>query len=229
MRNTIKTVLILFTLLWGTISYAQSNNFRMEIKENRGDCQGVAKQKCYLVKYHNSKDWEFFYATLENFNYEEGHRYRVLVKRTAIPNPPADAPSYRYEVLKVLKKTTVKTQNNETAVNNQLNFLDGKKWKLIQLQGKDVAKYNAFLTFDIKEKRVSGNSSCNNFFGPVTFKGNTISFGAIGATMKACVGDTIEQDVFKLFDNKGLTYDIAEQTFNLYQKDKLIAIFGLEK
>lgn len=47
--------------------------------------------------------------------------------------------------------------------------------------------------------------------------------------MRACMGENIEADLYQVLENKDLHYDIAEQTLNLYIKNKHVAIFGLSE
>ncbi|OBU04746.1 DUF4377 domain-containing protein [Morganella psychrotolerans] len=74
------------------------------IDSQLADCVGVAPMKCMKVKEKPNAEWEFFYQNIDGFTYEPGYLYRIAVKVTDIPNPPADAPSARYELLTVLDK-----------------------------------------------------------------------------------------------------------------------------
>lgn len=109
------------------------------------------------------------------------------------------------------------------------SFLAKFKWRLIQLHGRPVAVYKAFLTFDNKNNQVNGSTGCNNFWGPFSINDNNIQFAPLAATMKACNGDNIENDVFSVLESKDLRFDIAEQTLNFYIKNKLVMIFGIDK
>ncbi|AIM36544.1 hypothetical protein KO02_07390 [Sphingobacterium sp. ML3W] len=214
-----------YTLL-KTLHKSQSagENLTMEINDKRVDCQGVGQMKCLQVKYSPKDDWEYFYSHIEGFEYEEGYTYTIIVNRTRVENPPQDASAYQYELVKIVAKTAAK---NEQSLPTAAAFLSRHKWKLISLNGKEVAKYNAFLLFDADKGQISGNSSCNNFFGPFMINSNTIAFPNLGTTMRACMGENIEADLYKILENKELHYDIAEQTFNLYIKNEHVAIFGL--
>lgn len=198
----------------------ESSTFKLTIKENRVDCTGVGKMKCFLVKYDGSKDWENFYSSFKNFDYKEGYRYEVLVKRKPVKNAPSDASSYTYEVKKVLSKKQITS-------NSVMAFLAKHSWKLLSLNGKRQDHSGAFMDFDLENNAVTGNSSCNSYFGTVKFDKDFISFLGIGSTQKACLNDNIEREFLDLLSLNGLTYDIAEQTFNLYHADKLVAIFGM--
>lgn len=196
----------------------------LEVNDKRVDCQGVGRMKCLQVKFNPKDNWEYFYSAINGFDYEEGYTYKIVVKRTRIENPPQDASTYQYDLIKIIEK---KASTNKAILPTAAAFLSKHKWKLISLNGKDVAKYNAFILFDADKGRISGNSSCNNFFGPFIISSNSIAFPNIGTTMRACMGENIESDLYKILENKELHYDIAEQTFNLYIQNKHVAIFGL--
>lgn len=115
--------------------------------------------------------------------------------------------------------------------NDIWSFIDGKKWKLIQLDhvAKDYGK--AAIQFDVKTKKVTGNGGCNNFFGSYSSTGNEISFPALGATKMACpdkdASDT-ETRILQQLSAATVRFDVAEQTLNFYKNDQLIMMFGLQ-
>ncbi len=45
------------------------------------------------------------------------------------------------------------------------------------------------ITFNLAEKKISGNSSCNNYFGTFTVEEENIRFGEIGSTRMFCQGN----------------------------------------
>ena len=66
------------------------------------DCVGLIPRKCMVV------DGEFFYGSIEGFDYQAGYHYRLRIERSdAYPGrePPADGSRYRYRLLEVLEKT----------------------------------------------------------------------------------------------------------------------------
>lgn len=99
------------------------------------------------------------------------------------------------------------------ALEEQLSSLDGKKFYLTELMGEDVPKQNRapFITFDIDEMKVSGNNSCNGYFGSFEVAPlNKIHFGQLGSTLMACP------------DNKDLDrrfMEVLEMADNFYLKD----------
>ena len=70
----------------------------------------------------------------------------------------------------------------------------GTAWRLEDLAGAGVLdRVQATLEFP-SEGRTSGNGSCNRFNGVATIDGNTIQFGGIAATRKACVEAVMNQE-----------------------------------
>ena len=70
-------------------------------------CQGLIEMQCLLVQEGDqigTDRWEIFYTTIDGFDYEEGFLYDLDVKITEIENPPADASSLRYELIKLIEK-----------------------------------------------------------------------------------------------------------------------------
>ena len=66
------------------------------------------------------------------------------------------------------------------------NALAGTAWRLEDLAGAGVLdRIEATLEF-AEGGKVSGNASCNRFFGTVTISGQSMTFGPLGSTRKAC-------------------------------------------
>ena len=74
----------------------------------------------------------------------------------------------------------------------------GEYWKLVALNGKAVQAAGQLarephMKLSASEKRETGNSGCNSFFGTYELRGgNSISFSKIGATKMACQDDVME-------------------------------------
>lgn len=112
------------------------------------------------------------------------------------------------------------------------SFIAKNNWKLIALEnvGQDYGK--ASIKFNPSEKKVSGNTGCNNFFGIYETSGDTISFDKIATTKMACIGEEgnkTEQKMLFYLSNKDLRFDVADQTLNFYLNDKLVMMFGITK
>ena len=73
------------------------------------DCVGEMQGKCLLVQEGEmigTEDWEYFYYedSIIGFEYEPGYIYQIVVKKTKVPNPPQDASSIKYVLLRIISK-----------------------------------------------------------------------------------------------------------------------------
>jgi hypothetical protein len=71
------------------------------------DCMGIAPQKCLLVREDPADSWEYHYDGITGFTYEPGYRYTLEVEIRKIRNPPADASSLEYRLVRVIDKVAV--------------------------------------------------------------------------------------------------------------------------
>lgn len=212
------------TLIFGMALATKAELIRMVIKEDLASCTGVGPMTCMQVKYKNSKSWEFFYSQISGFNYKPGYRYVLLVDRTKRTNVPADASAYEYKLKKVVKKVKMKV-NTTTA----WDFVLKHKWKLIQMNGVTQTASPVYMTFDGEKKRVGGKSGCNSFFGGYNKSDNQLSFKQMAGTMMACSPELnkLEHEFLTAIGDKTFKYDVADQTLNLYQGNKLVLMFGM--
>jgi heat shock protein HslJ len=117
-------------------------------------------------------------------------------------------------------------------MNNNVNSLEGT-WQLNYITGPKISFEGLYpdnkptISFNLKEKKISGNSSCNQYFGIIKVDGNKIDFkdAKIGMTLMACQGigeetfmKTLEQVDSYSISNDGktlnfLTGDIAIMRF----------------
>ncbi|MGJ7347302.1 DUF4377 domain-containing protein, partial [Morganella morganii] len=97
---------------------AAENTRTLYIDSELADCVGVAPMKCMKIKESPDTEWEFFYQNIDGFTYEPGYQYRVSVKTTDVPNPPADAPNIRYQLISVLNKDPVPAKDAKIGMAN---------------------------------------------------------------------------------------------------------------
>jgi len=79
------------------------------INSTKVTCTGAFEQQCYNVQNNETiieSDWNLFYDPINGFDsiYEEGFIYRIKVEREDVPNPPADASSYKYTFIELISK-----------------------------------------------------------------------------------------------------------------------------
>ncbi len=114
-KNFWKITMVLMTLIitaactptGGIEPNAQLGQTTIYIGSETADCVGVAPQTCLLVKFEKDAEWELFYDNITGFLYEPGFEYELLVTKTEVENPPADASSVQYELIEVVNKTAV--------------------------------------------------------------------------------------------------------------------------
>lgn len=101
----------------------------------------------------------------------------------------------------------------ESAKNNESSSLYSK-WQLIELNGRTLQVSDGLKTPVItieKEGRISGNASCNNFFGSFETDGSfRLKFSKMGSTMMACNDMSLERAFLQnleVIDNFTLTKD----------------------
>jgi heat shock protein HslJ len=107
----------------------------------------------------------------------------------------------------------------------ELNYITGPR---IALDGLYPSK-KPYITFDLKENKVSGNNSCNQYFGTLNSNGNSINFkdAKMGMTRMACPGNG-ENTYMKTLEQID-SYSISEdgKTLNFLMGD--IAMMRFEK
>ncbi|MBB6273374.1 heat shock protein HslJ [Pedobacter cryoconitis] len=229
LKNFSTKLILTIAFIAGLSSYTKAEDIQMVIKEERANCTGMGPQTCYLVKYRTSKDWEFFYGGITGFSYKPGYRYTLLVTRTKRTNVPADASIYLYKLKRVIKQQKI-SQGSGTQQNTaEANFVFNHKWNLIQLNGITQDQSPAYLIFHREDQRFNGSAGCNNIFGAYEFSKGAITFKQIGSTMMACSEEKmrLENDLINMLNDRTFRYDIADQTLNLYQGNKLVVMFGM--
>lgn len=65
-------------------------------------CVGVVPMRCLRVKRGSSREWSNFYDSIDGFTFKRGTTYRLLVRTTPIPKPPADGSNTHYTLVRVL-------------------------------------------------------------------------------------------------------------------------------
>ena len=96
---------VLIALLTACAGIRQTNTETWLVGPERKPCSGVAPMECLQIKKNVSDtSWQYFYDAIEGFNYEPGYTYTLEVHAEKVDNPPADASSIRYKLVKVVKK-----------------------------------------------------------------------------------------------------------------------------
>ncbi|HOZ95675.1 MAG TPA: META domain-containing protein [Niabella sp.] len=102
-------------------------------------------------------------------------------------------------------------------------------WELEYITGPRIAFEGLYpekkptITFNAKEKRVNGHSSCNVYNGAYTLKGNKIKFDQVASTMMACPGNG--ESVYYSTLDKATSYSIKDGKLHLIMDDVVMMTF----
>lgn len=88
-------------------SHSKSNEYTIFIASETQPCDaGIRRMNCMKVKWNkNEKEYSLFYDEIEGFNYEAENEYELIISEEKVKNPPADASSVRYKLVKLVSKT----------------------------------------------------------------------------------------------------------------------------
>ncbi|MGD1892701.1 MAG: DUF4377 domain-containing protein [Cyclobacteriaceae bacterium] len=228
-------LLILVWLVWGCTSQPVANEnqppdaaMNQEIELNEGEsvlwvnslrvpCTGVAPQRCLQVQKRDSLDdtaWEYFYDTIEGFDFQGGYVYQLVVKEEQLPSEevPADDPSIRYTLVKVLDK-----QNDPRLVLNDI-------WMLESLEGQPIDTTqlikHPYLEIHLADQRVMGHDGCNQFNGGIELANDQkLVFGVLASTRKMCQQMEVP-DKFSRLIGATSTYSLEDNVLRLYDEQQ---------
>lgn len=74
--------------------------------------------------------------------------------------------------------------------------LEGTAWSLVEVGGQPArpsGDATPSLRLDAAEKRASGNSGCNSFSGEYVLNGESLRFGPLASTRRACVDQALNR------------------------------------
>lgn len=166
-----KVQFLVAILLVGLSGFAQET-IKLKVKENKVPCVGVAPMECLQVKEGSTKDWTYFYDSIEGFEYEPGFTYKLKVEKTnKSDNLPADASAYNYKLKKVLSKKKAKTSKVSQTTN--LDIFN-KKLVLTELNGQKISNGSIYFEMNNTNKTISGKSGVNRFNSTFEFKNNEL-------------------------------------------------------
>lgn len=100
-----------------SVSDLTDNQIRLTINFHLNTCDGEGRQFCFLVKGENDENWQNQFEYIENFDFEWGYIYEVIVEKKKKEFPSFDGTTHTYKLVKILDKKSV---NKNTSF--QLNF-----------------------------------------------------------------------------------------------------------
>lgn len=80
----------------------------LDVAPERRACAGEGVRQCLVVRMAGDSTWKNFFDPIEGFTHEPGVRYRIVVARAPVARPPADGSAYRYRLVRVLSRETVR-------------------------------------------------------------------------------------------------------------------------
>ncbi|TNF61825.1 MAG: META domain-containing protein [Burkholderiales bacterium] len=97
----------------------------------------------------------------------------------------------------------------------------GTEWRLVEIDGEALPERPAATLAFTEPGRVAGSGSCNRFFGSVSFSGEKIGFGQMGATKMACLGQDsrIEARYFAALQQAS-RYELKDATLLIHLTDR---------
>jgi heat shock protein HslJ len=128
-------------------------------------------------------------------------------------------------------RPAVKKETSINKTGSVWHYIQRKRWNLIQLQGKLQEQSPVWLEFDTVAHRISGNGGCNKIAGRYAVAGEAITFQQVISTRMACVDSVAnerESTVLRLLSDHTYTFDVADQTLQLYDSSKIIMMFGAQ-
>ncbi|NIG52310.1 META domain-containing protein [Chitinophaga sp. Cy-1792] len=126
-----------------------------------------------------------------------------------------------------------KQTGNDQSSNEQPDvwtFISSKKWNLIKLGDNTLTESGIWLEFDVKKDRFFGSGGCNRINGGMKKTKSTVSLTQAISTRMACSPEIMkrEHEFLQAIGGQTFKFDVAEQTLNFYQKNKLVMIFGMQ-
>lgn len=159
------------------------------------DCVGVAPRQCMQVKYSPDGQWQNFFDPISGFDFESGYEYELLVEKSVVENPPADASKFTYKLLEIVSKMPVTPTPGAVTTAPDL---EGVVWQLQSMadaSGETVdAMTDVLLTATFNNGQLSGNGGCNTYFGTYAADASSLTIKPAGTTMMACAEDVMAQE-----------------------------------
>jgi heat shock protein HslJ len=186
------------------------------------DCTGSSAQKCFLVKRDLEENWVLQYDPIVGMDYMEGFQYKIRARRERIKNPPQDVSGYQLRVTEIMEKKQIY---------DLPTLLGGNTWRLTAYGNEDEPSKpldNTAITadFNVEEKKITGNSGCNRFFGSYEAEGSNISFSPMGSTRMACETPLMDQEsVFLGILQNVKSFSIEEKVLTLVSEDGRVLTF----
>ncbi|MFI5221188.1 MAG: DUF4377 domain-containing protein [Bacteroidia bacterium] len=178
----LRNIAFMLMLIGSFQASSQTPVKKIYIDDHLIPCKLPGQAKCMLIKEDPKDNWKPFYGQIQDFHYEEGNHYELLVEIHTKKETPDDTTTYHYALQKILVQTKHEIED--------IFELDDAPWFLKKLDGTTKIphpeKFKAFVIFHVDENKLSGNTGCNKFSGPIETKDNIITIGKLKLTDLSC-------------------------------------------
>lgn len=227
--------LILFFLL--IVKYSSSAVFLkvMYIADYTVNCTNDTTKQCLLTRDAPTQAWLPFNYKIENFNYEKGFEYCILmeIQTQGVSEPalPFDSSQIKYVLSEIKSKTKKTSTSNE--IEQQKNALqNNSQWILYKIKTKDGTKTfsvsKANIQFNTTSNIITGNTDCNDLNASFIQSNQQLSFSSITTTKMACKKRSIEPYFLEMLQ-KTNTFKIKKNILYLYNGNYLLGLFTKKK
>jgi len=114
------------------------------------------------------------------------------------------------------------------------NTLESVTWQLVELNGATLEPLEAgkqpSVLFDAAKKSIAGYNGCNNYFGQYELKAQSLKFGPIASTRRACPGvqSNIETKFMAVLENTR-AWEIKDSVLTFSNDRNILARFAINK
>jgi uncharacterized membrane protein len=157
---------------------------------------------------------------------------KVQIKKENCSDGMSDN-TYPYSVkVSISEKCGKETKELKGCGNYTYDSLINDIWALINFKSKDISKDKTlekrpYMEIHVKENKIIGNASCNEFYGTVEILGDKILFGdGISRTKMNCSEMLLETDFLNALSGKIFNYKIEKLKLYLIENGEVIMEFN---
>lgn len=189
----------------------------------RVPCMGVGPMSCFQISTNAQGPWLLHYGEIGNLEFEAGLFHEVRVRREELDYgaPVADAPSFRYVAVEVVRRWSPREKGG-------LAQLTAGEWVLracenLHLPGPlaVAAPGRPVITLALKsDGRISGSAGCNRYMGQAQVDDARVFVpGPLSTTRMACPFEQMqaERDFVESM-SKVVRYTITEKELRLFDR-----------
>jgi hypothetical protein len=161
MKKTVVAIIAVWAITLTSCNITKRNNEKkLHIGATTKTCiAGEMETRCMQVKWSkDQKEWENFYGNIDGFAYQEGKEYELIVKEEKINNPPADATTKRYKLIKIVSQNSInkylgiigksfslQTNQNTDSTLGGVPFLKFEDDKFVSVKNGDIVEKREYL------------------------------------------------------------------------------------